>query len=81
MMSAKDELADELFKRMYDPGSYVERGHHESRKDRQEPLDMWKLRAIMTYFEDIQKREVNDKGVTVIARSAFRESNPDLDGE
>lgn len=80
MMTAKDEMADELLKRMYDPGSYVERGNHESRKDRQEPLDMWKLRAVMTYFEDVQKREQNGK-VTVIARSAWRDPDTDLDGE
>lgn len=77
-MTPRDELADELFKRMYDPAAYVERGNHESRKDRQEPLDMWKLRAIMTLFEDVQKREVNGQ-VTVLARTAFREKNPDLD--
>lgn len=77
-MTPRDELADEIFKRLYDPAAYVERGNHESRKDRQEPLDMWKLRAIMTLFEDVQKREVNGQ-VTVLARTAFREKNPDLD--
>lgn len=78
-MTPRDELADELFKRMYDPAAYVERGNHESRKDRQEPLDMWKLRAIMTYFEDVQKKIVPGDKVVVLARGPFREKNPDLD--
>lgn len=79
MMSAKDEMADELLKRLHDPGAYVERGPGD-RPSKQEPLKMWQLRAILTYFADIQKREVKDK-VTVIARSAWRDPNPDMDGE
>ena len=79
MMTARDELADELLKRLHDPDAYVERGPGD-RPSKKEPLKMWQLRAVMTYFEDIQKREVNGK-VTVIARSAFRDPNSDLDGE
>lgn len=78
-MDPREEMADELFARLYDPAKYVERGNHNSRKDRQEPLDMWKLRALMTYFEDVQKREVNGKMV-IAARSAFRDKKPELDG-
>lgn len=78
-MKASDELADELLKRLHDPAAYVERGPGD-RPSKQEPLKMWQLRAIMTYFEDVQKREVNGQ-MTVLARSAFRDKNPDMDGE
>lgn len=82
-MTGKDELADMIMDRLYDPGKFVERGPHPDgkRKDRQEPLDMWKLRAVMTVFEDIQKRTNAEGKVTVIARTAFRDPNPKLDGE
>lgn len=79
MMTPHNELADELLKRLHDPGAYVERGPGD-RPSKQEPLKMWQLRALMTYFEDVQKRTVDGK-VTVIARGAFREPNPDMDSE
>lgn len=77
-MMPKDELADELLKRLHDPGAYVERGPGD-RPTRPESLKSWQLRALMTYFEDVQKREVEGQ-MTVLARSAFRDKNPDLDG-
>lgn len=76
-MTPRDEMSDELLKRLHDPGVYVERGPGD-RPSKQEPLKMWQLRAIMTYFEDVQKREVDGKMV-IAARSAFRDKNPDLD--
>lgn len=79
MMTARDEMADELLKRLHDPAAYVERGPGD-RPSRQEPLDMWKLRALMTYFEDVQKREHNGQ-ITIMARSAFRDRNTDMDDE
>lgn len=78
-MTAHDEMADELLKRLHDPAAYVDRGPGD-RPSRQEPLDMWKLRAVMDYFEDVQKRKYDGK-ITIMARSAFRDTNPDLDGE
>ena len=82
MEMAKDELANLIMDRLYDPAKFVERGPHPDgkRKDRQEPLDMWKCRAVMDLFEDVQKREKDGK-VTVIARTAFRDPDPALDGE
>lgn len=76
-MTPRDELADELLKRLHDPGTYVERGPGD-RPSKQEPLKMWQLRAIMSYFEDVQKRERDGK-ITVLARGPFREKNSDLD--
>lgn len=78
-MDAKNELSDELLKRLHEPGNYTPRGNGD-RKDRQEPLKMWQLRAVMDYFEDVQKREVNGKMV-IVARGPFRDKSPDLDGE
>lgn len=77
-MTPRDELADELLKRLHDPGTYVERGPGD-RPSKQEPLKMWQLRAIMSYFEDVQKRIVPGNQVTVVARGPFREMNSDLD--
>lgn len=76
-MKPRDELSDEILKRLHDPGAYVERGPGD-RPSKQEPLKMWQLRAVMDLFEDVQKRIVPE-GVTVMARTAFREKNPDLD--
>lgn len=72
-MKPYDELADELTKRLHDPGAYVDRGPGD-RPSKQEPLKLWQVRALMTYFEEVQKREVGGK-FTILARSAFREKN------
>lgn len=75
--SPRDELADELLARLHDPDKYVERGMVGNKR---EPLKMHQLRAIMEYFEDVQRREVNGQMV-IAGRSRFRPRNPDMDGE
>lgn len=78
-MTPRDELSDEILKRLHDPGAYVERGPGD-RPSKQEPLKMWQLRAVMTYFEDVQKKNLPDNNVVIVARGPFREPSPDLDG-
>lgn len=80
METPKDELANLITERLHDPGKFVERGPGD-RPSKQEPLKMWQTRAIMGLFADVQKREVDGKGVTVIARTEFRDPDPELDGE
>lgn len=75
-MTPRDELADELLKRLHNPGAYVERG---KTGEKQEPLKMWQLRAIMDYFEDVQKRIVPGNKVVIAGRGAFRDRDPNLD--
>lgn len=79
-MTPRDELADELTKRLHDPGAYVERGAGD-RKDRMEPLKLHQVRAVMDYFEDVQKREAADGKMVIVARGPYRDKSPELDGE
>lgn len=77
-MTPYDELADELTKRLHDPDAYVER---KVQGNKREPLKLQQVRALMTYFEDVQKKTLPDTKVVILARGPFRDHDSELDGE
>ena len=75
-MTPKDELLDEILKRLHDPGAFVER-LGEDKTGKREQLKLWQLRAIETLFEVIDKREVDGK-VTLVMRTPFKDKDSDV---
>lgn len=67
----KDKLAKLIRERLYDPGRFVDRKNIDSKTDR-EPLDAWKLRAVMQLFIAADIRD--NKGTSVIV--TYCKENP-----
>lgn len=68
-MTPKEELAQLITERLYNPGAFVERKNIDSQINR-EPLNSWQMRAVMELFVAADVR--NNKGQEVIVTYCLR---------